>query len=52
MGSVEDISEIGPPTFGTTDKITDASLMPPARSQDYDFDKLYVTYPDFSIEIN
>jgi hypothetical protein len=37
-GSAEDVSEIGPPTFGTMGKITDASLLPlpPLKTSDCD----------------
>jgi hypothetical protein len=37
-GSAEDVSEIGPPTFGTIGKITDASLLPlpPLKTSDFD----------------
>jgi hypothetical protein len=42
--SVEDISGIGSPTFGTIGKISDASLLPLWRPETYDFDTLSLGY--------
>ena len=36
--SVDDISGIGPPTFGTIGKITDAILLSPSVPESYDYD--------------
>jgi len=38
--SVDDISGIGPPTFGTIGKITDAILLSPSVPESYDYDTL------------
>ena len=36
--SVDDISGIGPPTFGTIGKITDAIPLSPSVPESYDYD--------------
>ena len=40
--SVDDISGIGPPTFGTIGKITDAILLSPSVPESYDYDTISI----------